>query len=259
MLRRRKGAALPELEQTDVESTSQRDAPPPSRRNAAIALALLIPAPTIGALVSIGIAPGVIGQAVYIAAKVWLFAMPAVWWFVVERGRWSWSPARKGGFGVGALLGLAISMVIVGAYWTVGRAVIDVDAVRAAAAGNQLDEPARYLALVAYLTLVNSVLEEYVWRWFAFRQFEMLLGNVRHAGGIAVVLAAAAFTLHHAVALGLQFGWVVTALGSLGVFIGGATWSWVYLRYRSVWPAYLSHAIVDVAVFVVGWWLLFGE
>jgi membrane protease YdiL (CAAX protease family) len=35
-------------------------------------------------------------------------------------------------------------------------------------------------------------------------------------------------------------------------------WSWLYLRYRSVWPCYVSHAIVDIAVFVVGWLIIFG-
>ena len=229
-----------------------------SRRSAATALLLLVPAPTVGVLVSIGLMPGVVGQVVYFAAKVWLFALPAVWWRWVQRGKWSWSPPRRGGFGVGAALGIAISLVILLAYWTVGQWVIDVEAVRAAAARNDLNEPARYLALVAYLIFVNSVLEEYVWRWFVFRQFEAVLGAARHTGTAAVLLAAAAFTLHHFVALKLQFGWLVSALGALGVFIGGATWSWLYLRYRSVWPAYLSHAIVDVAVFLVGWWLLFG-
>ena len=241
---------------SDVQAVAPASAV--ERRRALAALLLLVPAPTIGAGVSIGIAPGAIGQVVYGIAKVWLFALPAVWWLWVQGGRWSWSPAKRGGFGVGAALGLAISVVIVAAYWTVGRQVIDVEAVQAAAAKNRLDEPARYLALVAYLIFVNSVLEEYVWRWFVFRQFETILMPRRGAALAAVLLAAACFTLHHFVALKLQFGWVTTALGSLGVFVGGAVWSWLYLRYRSIWPAYLSHAIVDVAVFVVGWWLIFN-
>ena len=44
----------------------------------------------------------------------------------------------------------------------------------------------------------------------------------------------------------------------LGVMIGGLVWSWMYMRYRSIWPGWVSHAIVDVAVFGVGAWVLFG-
>ena len=45
---------------------------------------------------------------------------------------------------------------------------------------------------------------------------------------------------------------------STGVFAGGVAWSCLYVRYGSVWPGYLSHAIVDVAVFGTGAALLFG-
>ena len=35
------------------------------------------------------------------------------------------------------------------------------------------------------------------------------------------------------IALKIQFDWTVTAIASLGIFIGGTVWSWLYLRYRS--------------------------
>ena len=44
---------------------------------------------------------------------------------------------------------------------------------------------------------------------------------------------------------------------TLGVFLGGCAWSWLYLRYRSIWPGYISHIIADIAVFGVGWMILF--
>lgn len=70
--------------------------------------------------------------------------------------------------------------------------------------------------------------------------------------------SALCFTLHHIIAMGGQFDWRITAIASFGVFVGGLIWSWMYLRYRSVWPGYLSHAIVDVAVFAIGYVLIFG-
>jgi membrane protease YdiL (CAAX protease family) len=64
--------------------------------------------------------------------------------------------------------------------------------------------------------------------------------------------------IHHTVALRIQFGWEITILGSLGVFLSGVVWSWCYLRYRSVWPGFVSHILADAAIFLVGWRLLFG-
>ena len=71
------------------------------------------------------------------------------------------------------------------------------------------------------------------------------------------MVSALLFTLHHIVALRAQAGWDVTLLASLGVFLGGCAWSWLYLRYRSIWPGYVSHVLADVAVFAVGWVILF--
>ena len=63
------------------------------------------------------------------------------------------------------------------------------------------------------------------------------------------VASALAFTLHHVVALSAHFDGPLVPLASLGVFLGGLTWSFLYLRYRSVWPCYVSHAIVDLPIF----------
>jgi len=110
-----------------------------------------------------------------------------------------------------------------------------------------------YIGGALYWITLNSLMEEYVWRWFCFRQFEQLLGGL---GG--VLGSALGFTLHHVIALAGQFSWPMTLLGSFGVFCGGAIWSWLYLKYRSVWPCYVSHAIVDMPIFIIGYWMIFA-
>ena len=49
----------------------------------------------------------------------------------------------------------------------------------------------------------------------------------------------------------------LTILASIGVFIGGLLWSWLYLKYRSIWVVFLSHAIVDVMMFGIAGIILF--
>ena len=46
-------------------------------------------------------------------------------------------------------------------------------------------------------------------------------------------------------------------MGCLGLFIGGAAFSWLYVKYRSIWIPYITHAMCDVVVFAVGYVLLF--
>ncbi len=75
---------------------------------------------------------------------------------------------------------------------------------------------------------------------------------------IAVTVSAAIFTTHHVVAMATFLEPSLLILASAGVFIGGATWSWMYARYRSIWPGWLAHACADVAIFGCAYYLLFG-
>jgi uncharacterized protein len=247
-----------------MQDQSSREAqsdvtPRRAKQQAIIALALLVPVPTIGVYFGMwdkSTAGSALGDAIYLAGKVWLVFLPLAWLLLVQRGRLSWSPPRLGGFAFGICSGLIISLIILIAWLLMGDALIDRETVRDAAAQAGLDSTARYLMLAIYICTVNALIEEYVWRWFCFRQCERLTTAWR--GGAAVILSAAFFTLHHILALAAQFGAVAVILGSLGVFIGGCVWSYCYLRYRSIWPGYVSHAIVDVAVFAIGWYLIFG-
>jgi len=227
---------------------------PPTRRASAIALLVLLPAPTVGVLFALYLMPGTaIGQAVWSLSKLWLLAVPLAYLLLIERGRPSWSPPKHGGLLVGTLTGVVIFAAIIGAYYTFGYRWIDAEKVGALAKEAGIASPLILLAGAVYWSTVNAALEEYVWRWFVFRRFEDFTPT-----RVAILLAALAFTFHHLLVLANYFDWRITVLGSVGVGVGGLTWSWLYARYRSVWPAYISHAFADVAIMIVAYQLIFG-
>jgi uncharacterized protein len=224
------------------------------RNKALLALLLLVPAPSIGTLFGMVICPNsTAGVLVFSASKVWLFGLPLVWLRFVERSPFSLSPPRQGGFGMGVLSGLLISGVLLVLWWTLGDTVLDRRFLADKVSAIGLGTPIAYAGGALYWILVNSVLEEYVWRWFCVTQCEKLLPK-----RLAVVCSALFFTLHHIVALAVFAKPAVVLACSAGVFIGGATWSMLYIRYRSVWPGYLSHALVDLAIFGIGAAIVFG-
>ena len=223
------------------------------RRRALIALALLVPVPSLGTAAAMILVPGPIGQAIFMTAKVWLLAFPAFWYLFVEKQKLSWSPMRQGGLGVGLLTGLAAGAVIGIAAFAFGIFEMDMGALAGEVDEMGLDTPQSYLLGALGWTFVNSLMEEYVYRWFVLSRCEKLMRPT-----LAVLASAAVFTAHHVVAISTYLPWHLTALASLGVFLGGALWAVLYHRYRSIWPAWVSHIIADVAVFAVGWEVLFG-
>ena len=223
------------------------------RKTPLLALLLSVPVASIAVLMSMIIAPGSIGgRAAFLISKIWLLLLPLLWTVLVDRQKLSYSKPANGGFEVAVGFGILASIAVVCLYLTAGRFLIAPAEVKKAAAEVGLSNPYIYLAGAGYWILINSVLEEYLWRWFVVKQSRKLM-----PASLAAVISAVCFTFHHVLALAVYFDWPVVLTASFGVFAGGFFWALMYLRYRSIWPGYVSHVIVDIAVFAVGYHLIF--
>ncbi len=197
-------------------------------------------------------------QAVYTAGKAIQFGFPLAWtaWSTGRLPRPSW-PERRGA-GIGLVFGLAVLAAALALHGALlGTGVLDggvTAAVQAKVAAFGVTSPLRFLALGAFYSVVHSGAEEYYWRWFVF-------GELRRAGGASTALVASslAFAAHHVIILGAFFGWASpwTPALTLAVAAGGAFWAWLYHRSGSLLGPWLGHALVDAAIFAVGYRLVF--
>lgn len=129
----------------------------------------------------------------------------------------------------------------------IGETAIDAAALRDLLHKNGLSSAARFFLAAAWICLVNSLLEEYAFRWFITSRIEVVTPRG------AVVLSGLAFTAHHLIILFALLPSAMAGIAGSGVFIGGLAWSWLYRRCGSVWPGWISHILVDVAIMGVGW------
>jgi len=213
-------------------------------------------------------------QASYGAAKVLQFAFPLLWVAIARRQMLRLpiamppypSPdhprraSRKrefAGVKAGLLLGVAVAagMLLVYFLWLkpgqyLAQAVI---LTRSKAGSFGMGSPARFIVGAALLSLLHSLLEEYYWRWFLF-------GGLRRYMPVAaaVAISSLAFTAHHVILLASFFGGltVPAVLFSMCVAVGGAAWAWIYHRSGSLLGPWLSHALIDAAIFIVGYDML---
>ncbi len=222
------------------------------KRNALLALLLLVPAPSIAVWLTLyGMQGAFIAKALFGFFKVWLFLLPVVWLLFVDKQRVSLPKPTGKGMGAGLVTGVVIFALILAGYFLF-RHWIDVQRVSSNAKDAGLTSPLLYILLAVYWCTINSLLEEYVWRWFVFTRCEAVMPRWP-----AVIASGLFFTLHHIIALNAYFDWRVTTLGAVGVFVGGATWSWIYLKYRNIYAGYVSHVFADLAVFGIGYVLIF--
>ncbi|MFW6032682.1 MAG: CPBP family intramembrane glutamic endopeptidase [Phycisphaeraceae bacterium] len=229
-----------------------RPAPGPAWRSI-LALLLLVPAPTLGVLLGLTEEPTALSMAAFAGKKVWILALPITWLLLVDRARPRLPRPTRRGLAIGLGSGVAVFAVIVAAYVLVRGLWIDPGPVRDKLAALGLGNPLTYLAGALYWTLLNSLLEEYVWRWFTFTRCLRLMPMLA-----AAALSGTLFATHHVFALHYYFDWPIVLLGSLGVFVGGAFWCWLYAVTRDLWGAWLSHVLADAAIFAIGAHLLFA-
>lgn len=225
------------------------------KSNPLIAISLVAFIPTISILFTLYYNDDELtSQVFFMSCKLWLLIAPAYWFIRVEGNDISWSLPDRGGLITAAITGIGMSGIIV-VMWILFGETIDADAMLEEMETTGLTDIRIYAAGMLYWIFLNSLLEEYVFRWFVTTKGLELMGNEISA----IILSASLFTLHHAIALHLfGFIWWQTIMACFGLLSAAAIWSWLYFRHKSIWVCWFSHAICDVAVFGIGYILIFG-
>lgn len=169
------------------------------------------------------------------------------------RPRSSWFRRNAGSLAVGVGFGLLVLAAMFGLYQWLWKAnppfAGATQAIRDKIVGLGIGQLWMYAAVGVFYAVCHSALEEYYWRWFVFGQLRSRLRLVP-----AVAISSLAFMAHHVILLATYFGWSSpwAYAFSLAVAAGGAVWAWLYDRSGSLTSPWLSHLVVDAAIFLVG-------
>ena len=225
------------------------------RNKALLGLFLVGIAPTVSILASFGTGEGLLGQISWFTSKLWMLGLPLIWRLKVDNLPISWSKPQNGGFTEAIIIGGIFAIIMLAAWIFFGIDNVDPTEFRTALEPFGLTIASTYIAAAMFWTFGNSVLEEYVFRWFIVEKAEVMIEGIWKT----VFLSSSIFVMHHFFALYfLGFPLWLNLLACFGLFVGGSVFSWQYIRYRSIWVPFVTHAICDVVVFGVGFWILFG-
>ena len=202
--------------------------------------------------------PNVLQQATYAGGKTVQFAIPILFFAFVVRRMPTWRRPNTAGLLMGLGFGLLVSGVMFAGYYG-GLHSSKMLAQSPARIRQKLDEfgvtsPAEFLGLGLFIAVIHSFLEEYYWRWFVFGRLRTLMPVWP-----AIVLSSLGFMAHHVIVVSAYLPgrfWTGVVPASLGVAAGGAVWAWLYQKAGSLLAPWLSHGLIDVALFVIGWDLM---
>ena len=153
-----------------------------AQQQAVIALILVGLAPTASIFASFGSGNGLAGQLAWFVSKLWMLGLPMLWHLSIDKKALSWSKPTQGGFAMATGMGLVFALVMILAWFLIGESRVDKAEFRTTLEPFGLTVASTYIAGAIFWTVGNSVLEEYVFRWFLVEKGEVLS---RHEKGIS--------------------------------------------------------------------------
>ena len=157
---------------------------------------------------------------------------------------------RKKGFFTALGFGLGIYVLILGGYLAL-RNVFDFSKIAGSLTENAGVTKDNFLFVSLYISFVNSLLEEFFFRGFLFRNLKDPSRPVM-AYGISAVLFAA---YHIAMMIG-WFGFGLNTLVLLGLTVGGLIFNWLNEKLGCIYGSWLTHMFANFAINTIGFLLL---
>ena len=189
------------------------------------------------------------------AFKLVLFLAVPLLYFLInksERGalRKLFLPSKKG-FLISLGLGSAVFAVILGAYFAF-RGVFDFSGITSQLTGDIGVNKDNFIFVALYISFVNSLLEEFFFRGFAFLCLRDKLPK-----WAAYAFTAGLFAFYHA---GMTSGWfnpLLYILMMAGLFVGGCIFNFLNEKCGDIYPSWLVHMFANFGINTIGC-ILFG-
>ncbi len=143
-------------------------------------------------------------------------------------------------------LGIVIYFVILGAYFSV-RTVFDFSALTGSLNETTGVNQGNFLWVAIYISFVNSFLEEFFFRGFAF-----LTLKKEFPKRLASLFSSLIFALYHIAMMIGWFGVPVILISLLGLFAGGLIFNWFDDKKETIYLSWLIHMFANFSINTIG-------
>ena len=150
---------------------------------------------------------------------------------------------------IAILSGAGIFTFILGAYFILGN-LFDFSNIVSSLSENVGVNNNNFIFVAIYISFVNSLLEEFFFRGFAFLKLKEVSNRK-----FAYIFSSLAFALYH---VAMMIGWFDISLFLLtivGLFIGGLIFNYFNEKYKNIYVTWLIHMFANFAINYIGFML----
>ncbi|MBQ9737600.1 MAG: CPBP family intramembrane metalloprotease [Clostridia bacterium] len=152
----------------------------------------------------------------------------------------------KKGFVVALALGLLVYVIILGAYFAF-RNIFDFSVLTKSLNESTGVNKSNFVWVAFYISFVNSLLEEFFFRGFAFVTLKKIISR-----RFAHIFSSMTFALYHIAMMIGWFGVPVILISLLGLFAGGVIFNKFAERSESIYLSWLVHMFANFATNTIG-------
>lgn len=153
---------------------------------------------------------------------------------------------RKRDLKASSILAVIVYVIVLAAYF-IFRSWIDFSGIKDSLVSQAGVNANNFIYVAIYISIVNSLLEEFFFRGFAFLVLKEKTGRV-----FAYCFSSMLFAFYH---VGMIQGWfnpIIYGLAMLGLFLGGCIFSFLNETSKSIYPSWLVHMAANLAINTVG-------
>ncbi len=152
---------------------------------------------------------------------------------------------------IALLLCVSVYVIILGGYLLL-KNIFDFSAITDALTKNIGVTGENFIFVSLYISFINSLLEEFFFRGFAFLTLKRIIGRT-----FAYLFSAAVFAVYHIAMMIGWFGLEVFLIVMAGLFAGGLIFNYLNEKSATIYPSWLMHMFANFAINTIGF-MLFG-
>ncbi|CQR47294.1 CAAX amino terminal protease self-immunity [Paraliobacillus sp. PM-2] len=144
------------------------------------------------------------------------------------------------------LLGLGVYVFIVSAYFLIGP-FFDLSNITSSLESNIGVSSSNFVFVALYISFINSLLEEFFFRGFAFLSLKQVTSRK-----FAYLFSASLFSIYHVALMLRWFNIGLFILLIISLFMAGLLFNWLNEKHENIYTSWFVHMAANFAINTIG-------